>query len=182
LAASRNILRTSRSLVLSPLVLLLASFCLLSWVYSTLTPLFEAPDEWAHFQFVRHLALGGELPSLRNDGSPRVADQEAGQAPLYYALGAALTFWAFPAENQDPLIHPHSGPGIPSSAGAKNVWLHNPDEEDFPGRGQFLAARLLRLLSGLMGLITALATYATAREVWPNRPNFSLSPGRSQTI
>jgi hypothetical protein len=148
--------------------MLMAVFSGLSFAYSLATPLFEAPDEMAHFRYVRRLARGEGLPELPvgKDGG---AGNEGGQAPLYYALGAALTFWAFPSYTEELRLYPHSGPGVPSSPGTKNIWLHTP-AEDFPGQGQFLAARLLRLYSGLLGLLAILATYATARQLWPERP------------
>ena len=63
--------------------------------YAVLTPVFEASDELWHFPMVQHLANGHPLPIQVFD--PELAGpwkQEASQPPLYYYLGAALTFWA----------------------------------------------------------------------------------------
>ena len=66
-------------------VLLLVFVALATW-YSITIPLGEAPDEVPHFTYVRYLAQHGRLPSTTEE-------HEAFQPPLYYALGAAATFW-----------------------------------------------------------------------------------------
>ena len=65
-------------------VVLLLFLTLAVW-YSVTIPLGEAPDEVPHFTYVRYLARYGRLPTTEEE-------HEAFQPPLYYALGAALTF------------------------------------------------------------------------------------------
>lgn len=58
------------------------------------TPLHRGPDETQHLQYVRHLAEGRGLPVMRLPPEANPASQESAQPPAYYALVAALTFWA----------------------------------------------------------------------------------------
>ncbi len=156
------------------LVLLLSTFFVLGTVYSVITPLFEAPDEYAHFRFIQHLAIEGDLPVLSPVADENVAFQEGGQAPLYYFLAARLTAWAWSGVEAEPLLpNPHGGPGHPSFPGSKNVWQHGRDE-DFPYTGRALVAHMLRIVSVSLGMLTIVATYLAAREVWPTRPAYAL--------
>ena len=49
----------------------------------------NVPDEWAHFEYVEHLATRGTLPVFRPQGAPHPG-YEFHQPPLYYALCAPL--------------------------------------------------------------------------------------------
>ncbi|HEX9076146.1 MAG TPA: hypothetical protein VF932_10225, partial [Anaerolineae bacterium] len=69
------------------LVLLLFIFVLLATIYSVATPIFEAGDEIWHFPFVQHLATGLSLP-VQDPAVKTLWEQEGGQPPLYYVLGA----------------------------------------------------------------------------------------------
>jgi hypothetical protein len=75
--------RDQACLLLAAILLLYA--VLAAW-YSVTVPLGEAPDEVPHFTYVRYLAQHGRLPTTEEE-------HEAFQPPLYYALGAAVTFW-----------------------------------------------------------------------------------------
>jgi len=146
----------------------LATYLSLGVFYSLVNPVFEAPDEQWHFLFVRHVASGQGLPVQQADRQANVAGPEGGQPPIYYLLGGALTSWI---ERED-LGHfiesnPAGSRGYPSSLGNKNVWVQlRPDS--FPWHGEYLAAHLLRFLSLLLGALTVVGTYATARELYPD--------------
>ena len=76
------------------LALILLLYVALGFTYALVTPPFEASDELWHYPMVQHLAGGNSLPVQVFD--PALAgpwNQEASQPPLYYYLGAALTFW-----------------------------------------------------------------------------------------
>ena len=77
-------------------VAVLLLFVILAVWYSVTIPLGEAPDEVPHFTYIRYLAQYGRLPTTTEE-------HEAWQPPLYYAAGAALTFW-IDDENVVPLI------------------------------------------------------------------------------
>ena len=118
--------------------LLLTIFVLLSGAYSLVTPLFEAPDEFAHLQFISWLAQGNPLPNIETDLAK--VSHEIGQPPLYYGLLAPLAA-------QLDLSDLHSialvNPNWRSGAG-KNVHFHT-EAEQFPYTGTALAVRLIRL-------------------------------------
>jgi hypothetical protein len=69
--------------------LILAVYFVLAGVYALVTPIFEAPDEPAHFEYVRYIALHRALPVEPRPAFPDHI-QTAGHPPLYYALGALV--------------------------------------------------------------------------------------------
>jgi len=155
---------------------ILIAFVLLSTTYSVVTPIFEAPDELQHYFFVQHLADGEGLPVIT--GPVPDIQAEVHQPPLYYALGALVTFWI----DRGPLTdfvwpNPHAQIGVPTASGNVNMVVHS-DEEGFPYRGITLAVHLVRLLSVLMGAATVLVTYWIARQIMPQRPH----PGPPPTL
>ncbi len=69
-----------------PLVAVLVLYLLLALLYSMIVPIFEAPDEPAHFLYANDLAAGKGLPILDYSKSPK----EYHQSPLYYWLVAGI--------------------------------------------------------------------------------------------
>jgi hypothetical protein len=151
------------------LIAILALFVVLSIVYNHTTPLFEGPDEAAHFLYVEYLANGRGLPALEH--SPRdVLWEGLQQPPLYYALGALLTGWIATDDLPDLLWrNPHRG----GETGGINMYYHSA-REAFPYRGTTLAVHLARLLNTFFGLATIIATFLAAGELFPHRPVFAL--------
>jgi 4-amino-4-deoxy-L-arabinose transferase-like glycosyltransferase len=157
-----------------PLALLLIIFVLLGTVYSIVTPLFEASDELWHYPFIKRLADGEGLPVL-DPANPGPWRQEAGQPPLYYALGALATFWIDTGDiNEVRWINPHADIGIPQPDGNVNMVVHGP-RAAFPWQGTALAMHIVRLLSVLMGAGTVALTYFTTCEVLPGRRHIALA-------
>lgn len=150
------------------LALILASFILLGTVYSVVTPLFEASDELWHYPFVKHLADGGGLPVQ----DPRIEQpwrQEGSQPPLYYALGALVTFWIDTSDLVEMRwLNPHADIGVETADGNLNMVVHS-EREGFPYRGTALAVHIVRFLSVLMGAGTVLCTYLITLEVFPGK-------------
>jgi 4-amino-4-deoxy-L-arabinose transferase-like glycosyltransferase len=151
------------------IAVILVAFVLLSTTYSVVTPIFEAPDELQHYFFVQHLAERGRLPVIT--GPVPDIQAEVHQPPLYYALGALVTFWI----DTNPLTdffwrNPHAQIGVPTASGNVNMVVHSA-EESFPYRGVTLAVHLVRWLSVLMGAATVLTTYCLARQIMPQRPH-----------
>jgi hypothetical protein len=69
---------------------ILASYLILAITYSLITPIFEAPDEMAHFAYVKNLVDGQGFPALpvrTSDDSPA---QESSHSPLYYSAAALV--------------------------------------------------------------------------------------------
>jgi len=148
---------------------MLVLFATLSVVYNAVTPLFEGPDEAAHFLYIDYLASGKGLPMLE-DAPHDVLWEGLQQPPLYYALGALFTGWIDRSDVQDLLWHnPHRG----GETGGVNLYYHS-TREAFPYGGATLAVHLARLMNTLFGLVTITATFLAAREIFPHRTAFAL--------
>jgi len=144
------------------------AFLGLGVAYSLLNPLFESPDEVWHYQYIKYVADGHGLPvsDLMTEMPWR---QEGSQPPLYYLLGAGLTFWVDTGDAGAVIrYNPHAAMGVADAPDNKNVMVHD-GWEAFPYRGTALAAHLARLLSVLMGAATVLCTYLTALVLFPGR-------------
>ena len=148
---------------------ILVLFAVLSIVYNVVTPLFEGPDEAAHFLYIDYLAAGEGLPAL-GDAPREVLWEGLQQPPLYYAIAALLTGWIDRGDLHDLLWHnPHRG----GETGGINLYYHSTPEA-FPYRGTTLAVHLARLLNTLCGVVTVLATFLAAREIFPRSAVFAL--------
>ncbi|MEZ4861462.1 MAG: glycosyltransferase family 39 protein [Caldilineaceae bacterium] len=145
---------------------LLALFFLLASSYSIVNPLFEAPDEVWHYELVRWLAEGKGLPQPADIGNAPW-QQEGAQPPLYYLLGAVLTL-PIPTNNAAEVIryNPHAVVGNADAPANKNMMVHGP-WEDWPWQGVVLAVHVMRLLSVLLGMVTLLFTWRTAKLIFP---------------
>lgn len=157
------------------LALILSLNLLLGFTYALVTPAFEASDELWHYPMVQHLAGGNPLPVQVFD--PALAgpwNQEASQPPLYYYLGAALTFWIDQSDMAEVRrLNPHVDNGVITSDGNTNLAVHDPSAD--PWHGALLAVRVVRLFSVLLGTATVYLTYRIAREVTPDRPEVALT-------
>ena len=142
--------------------------------YALVTPVFEVSDELWHYPMIRHLADGNPLPVQVFD--PALAGpwkQQASQPPLYYYLGAALTFWIDASDmEQVRWENPHVDNGLITVDGNINLTIHDPDWN--PWQGTLLAVRLVRVFSLFLGLATVCLTYLIGREVVPDRPEIVL--------
>ncbi|MCL4396114.1 MAG: DUF2142 domain-containing protein [Chloroflexi bacterium] len=143
-----------------------SAFVVLGVVYSVVTPIFEAGDEIWHYPFVQYLATGHSLP-VQDPNVQTLWEQEGGQPPLYYALGAAATFWIDTGDLTDRLWrNPEARIGIPLDYGNKNLVVHT-SAEDWPWSRTTLAVHLLRVLSILLSTLTVVFTYLLALEINP---------------
>ncbi|MDX1688439.1 MAG: glycosyltransferase family 39 protein [Candidatus Promineifilaceae bacterium] len=156
------------------LALILALFLLLGAAYALVTPVFEASDELWHYPMVRHLADGNGLPvQVFDPAQAGPWKQEASQPPLYYYVGAALTFWIDTSDMEHVRwLNPHVDNGVITEDGNINLVVHDPAAS--PWQGTLLAVRIIRLASVLMGAATVYLTYRIAREVVPRRPTIAL--------
>ena len=140
--------------------LLLLIFVFLSGCYSFVTPLFEAPDEKAHLQFISWLAQGNPLPHIHTDLDK--ISHEIGQPPLYYGLLAPVVA-QLDLTTMDSIApfnrYWRSGAGV-------NVHFHT-QAEQFPFQGTAFTVHLVRLFSVILGSITVAATYGLARILSP---------------
>jgi len=147
---------------------ILMAFVLFSAIYSIIVPPFEASDEVSHYPVVKYVADHWSLPVLDPEGTGPWR-QEGGQPPLYYIIGAALTFWVDTSDmGQVRHLNPHVDAGVAMPDGNINLVVHNPVLERFPWRGTVLAVHLVRFLSVLMGVVSVYFTYRIAREIVPD--------------
>lgn len=145
------------------LALLATAFAALAIVTSLAVPIYEAPDETIHLDYVLHLRQHGTLPVMTGDPATTVAGQQAFHPPLYYALAALLTLPADPTgyrESQQVNWFQQFDRAVP---GNKNVVIHDPREQ-FPFTGPMLALHLARLASVLCGVMTVVFAGLAARE------------------
>lgn len=156
------------------LTLIIALYMVLGAAYALITPAFEASDELWHYPMVRHLANGNPLPvQVFDPAQAGPWKQEASQPPLYYYVGAALTFWIDTSDMEHVRwLNPHVDNGVITEDGNVNLVVHDPAAS--PWRGTLLAVRIIRLASVLMGAVTVYLTYRIAREVAPERPQIAL--------
>lgn len=156
--------------------LLLIAFFALGLIYDQSTPIFEASDEAWHYGVVREIASGRGLP-IQQLGKITTYRQEGSQPPLYYALGAALTFWV---DGADALsvdeYNPFAQVGVPGTPVNVNMVRHT-NAEGFPWHGVSLAVHLLRFLSLLLGCGTVALTYMLAHSLFPGRTGLALLAG-----
>gem|GEM_PF-2227832 len=148
-----------------PLAALLTAFLATAVVYSLVVPLWEAPDEPEHFQYVRYLvqqhALPTQLPTILTNGN-----NEAKQPPLYYLLATPFVAGIDLSDALNIRINPHAGwAGAPDGTA---VAMHELDE-GWPYHGVFLAGHRARLLSVLLGTLTVFLTYGIAANATSSR-------------
>jgi len=160
--------------------MLLLAFIVTGLSYSVIVPVFEAPDENAHFAYARYMAQTGSLP-VQDPANPGPWSQEGSQPPLYYLL-AALVIRGVDTSEVAALQwkNPQNVMGHPAEPGNKNRFIHT-DRERFPYQGAVLAVHLARLVSVLMGAGTVWLTYLIARQVFapsgegPSEPALALA-------
>ncbi len=154
---------------------ILAVYALLAAAFSVASPIFEAPDEFQHVYVVKHLVETRTLPVLQpgagEGGAPY--GQEAGQPPLYYALGAVLVAGVDMGQTP-PERNPHANVGNPMQPGNKNIVVHTPAER-WPWRGLPLAVHLLRFFSILLGAGTVFFAWKIGDGLFPGRDALALA-------
>jgi 4-amino-4-deoxy-L-arabinose transferase-like glycosyltransferase len=138
------------------LVAILVVYLALATLQSLATRLQWGPDEPAHIVYVRSLAMDGRLPRLAHTDAENVylpgasRSHQAQHPPLYYLLAAPL--WrAFAARPDESVSYVDRASG-------------KPERFSVPA-----PARPVRFLSVILGLLTVVFVWATARTVFPER-------------
>jgi hypothetical protein len=141
---------------------IIALFLLLCAVNNALLPVFEAPDEIAHYQFAAYLMRERRLPDL-NGALP---SHEAAQPPLYYAF-VALVISPFDHTNLETirLLEPAWFDRVlnPDLITVANQHQHTSSDEIWPWRGAVWGVRAARMLSSVLGTLTVLGVFAIAQ-------------------
>jgi hypothetical protein len=152
---------------------MLALYLILGATYSVVNPVFESPDESLNYANIRFLVEERRLPVLESEEPTK-----AHHPPLYYVLGALLTWWV-PNENFHAItervnpfwIHEVSETGVDN----KTLYLHDPALEGFPYRDVVLGVHVIRWFSLLMGAGTVICVYGATRGFFPRRPTLAVS-------
>lgn len=158
------------------LFVVLAAYAILVILYSWVTPPFEGPDEPQHFAYITWLAEGKGFPPQGDAAWQTPVEQEAGQSPLYYLLGAVPARLLGVTESPvDYRPNPHFvGPFPRLSPDNDNRAIHYPGDAS-PLVGGWLALYLARVLTGAFGLLLLFAVYALTRQIFPELPLLALA-------
>ncbi len=152
-------------------VLVAVGYFALALAYNVSNPLFEAPDERLHYEFVRQLQSEKVLPAVDLDGPPT----EYHQPLLYYVITAILT-----APLQFPNIEPYTQPNPfwgynigEVGSDNKNQYLHNPNLSRFDV--PVIPIYLMRLVSTMLGLLSLCLTFLLARHFLPDSGSLAVA-------
>lgn len=153
--------------------LILIGYVLITFAYSVVNPLFEAPDEHWHYFTAQYIKDNGRLPFVAEEYDEWLS-QEAAQPPLYYLLGAALITPVDTENSRDQVwLNPFFYAGDAAVLANVNQVIHTPAEA-WPWQGVALAAHGLRLFSLLLGMGTLLCLYGCGRLLWPHDARYAL--------
>ena len=143
-------------------------YTILAVIYSFSVPAWEAPDEIAHYAFIKHLRQTGKLP-VQTIGQLG----EAHQPPLYYVLATIASLPADISGNVGAFRGNSQFVWAGQGGNEVNAAIHG-SAETFPFRQQALALHLARAASVLMGLGTVAFTIKIGWDVFPNRLGIGL--------
>jgi len=156
------------------IALVLTLYVALGGIYLFTTPLFETPDEYTHYEYVRFVAENRSLPPL----FVSTLEWEQGQLhqpPLYYTLCALLAGGLDSPHWQDAYPrNPYAALGLPESPGNKNAVLRAASPTLESARTT-TAVRMLRAFSLVCSAITVWLAHQTALTVFPGRPCLALA-------
>jgi 4-amino-4-deoxy-L-arabinose transferase-like glycosyltransferase len=144
---------------------LLVCHLALTFAFSAINPLGEAPDEADHWAYIVHLARERRLPI-----GPTMTQSK--HPPLYHASAAFVASLSEPANdflraNPDVTLEPSPG-------WSPNFFIHT-TLESWPWRGGVEAFHLVRLWSALLSTLAVAATYGLARVAFPKQPVLALT-------
>ena len=149
-------------------VSILVAHCVMGTLYSLATPIWEGPDEWGHYSYVKYLIDNRSLPGPEDSTSP--LDQLT-HPPLYYMLTALATSWVDARDGLQPVVNPYAYSGI--MEGGVNRFIHK-DVEAFPYRGTVLAVHVARLFSVFISTLVVAVTYLLGRLLFPAQQQIAL--------
>ena len=146
------------------LIGLLILYVCLSVGYNIVQPIFEPPDEIAHFRYAQWLAEEKRLPEVYADAD--AARHEVGQPPLYYLLIAPI-IGAF--DTSDWLTVAPTNPHYRTQANSVNVHVHGNSAETFPYVNTARAVHVARILNTIAGGLTIIGCFGLASLIIPKR-------------
>lgn len=133
------------------LYVILFVFIGLASVWNYTTPIFEAPDEPDHLQYILFVADKWHRPDLRTEAQQ--AGVESPQPPLYYFIMGVVTRIS---GIKPSFVHPTRNPSFSFERmdSAPNYFLPSADSYDY--------VHILRACSAMFGLVTVTCTYLAA--------------------
>ncbi len=154
--------------------LIVVYFVGLVTAYSAFIPIFEGSDEAEHFLYVHSILTDDALPVIRSRAEVVTTSTTAAElwnnhthhAPLYYLLGAVVVGWTERADIED-YLRPNDVIFVRGlRENNPNKWLYSP----YPPSGDTArAVYTLRMLNGLLGVVTLGLIYATTYAAWQKR-------------
>jgi hypothetical protein len=145
-------------------VLLITAYAATAIAWSIATPIFEAPDELGHIEYVARLVLQKTLPEQN------IAQRNyAHHPPLYYAVAALVSAGADWRDERDMPDWRGSGHG---AARARHSAA-----ERFPWRGRVAAVHIARFTSIAFGATAVAFVIAAGRLAFPGKPAIGLTAG-----
>ncbi len=175
-------------------VFIIILFILISLAFSLVIPVFNAPDEPFHFEYIQFLAKNKSLPNqtIANES----ISTEGFNPPLYYFIKAIFLSFLSPNKAADIKIHNHQDIARfyndPSKGFRTEIYPPlNPDyvkwpqgkdknmflttkEDRFPFSDSVRVLHLLRIISVFFGCLTIIFIFKTAHIIFPNNKNLSL--------
>lgn len=141
-------------------LLITLGFVVLAAAFSRATPLFEPPDEAAHFLYAHNILEEGGLPLLEDRASVFASQStQRHHMPLYYLIGAALISGTDRSDAPEFLRqNPLASIGT-VSLNNQNLYLHPLDP---PEGGTMRAVAILRAFSVALAAGTVLLVYKGA--------------------
>ena len=178
----------------SRLAIIVILFMLISLAFSMIIPVFNAPDEPFHFEYIQFLAENKSLPN--QTVKKKSISSEGYNPPLYYFIKAI--FFSFLSPNRpsdiqlytyEDMVYFFSDPSKGFRSGIypplnlnylkwglgkeKNMFLTT-KEDRFPFSGSFRVIHLLRIISIIFGALTVIFIFKTAHIIFPHNKHLPL--------
>ncbi len=155
-----------------PIWLIVATFIIMATAYNTINPLHEGTDELRHYRFVQYILQNKALPVQGQEP----CRSQSHHPPLFYTLGALATA-GIDTKNDVCTTALQSNPFWAYrywQVGADNKNMYLPSAAmTYPWQGEARAAHIIRFVNTLIGALTIMLTYATARIIWPDRQGYA---------
>lgn len=175
-------------------IIIIVLFVAISLAYSIIIPVFNAPDEPFHFEYIRYLAKTKSLPNQARE--KEAISTEGFNPPLYYFINAIFLnlfskdnasdirinnfkdiarFYRNPSSRFRQEIYPPLNPNyVKWGRGRdKNMFLVT-EEDRFPFSGSIAVIHLLRIIAILFGAFTVFFTFKTAQLLLPQNEDMAI--------
>ncbi len=152
----------------------LVYFAVVASLFAAVVPVYEAPDEPFHLDYVNFLLERGALPDQRREESG--VFREGHQPPLYYGLAALLTLPFRGGSAVEVEIERNPQHVLGGGERRDVAYFLHPPEPPFRSPGSRRAYTALRALGIALGAVTLLFTFRISRLLIPD-DRWSWLPG-----